>query len=515
MGKKKISKKATVGIIVTVFIVIALSVAAVVISAIKAHDNQDSKENAEETTASVSPADYSHEDNTEELQKYVNKQYAPVMITYRQLIRHDFYRGSENTDEYEQYEEYIDRRLFDEMQNYDEDGDIYYALYDFDSNGTPELFIGTKEESDYRLFDVFTYANGQIYKIADEFEGIEYFSYVVYPTGRVMLTSYEDGDPDAGETTGFYTFYKITGDSHTFDVDGSFRIDSSDSGNRYYECSASGKETEIDKDEFDSLYDDYAGEALRDFQYDCARIDLDWKLLKAEDEDDDAETEKTTVKKTEKATTEKTGKTTDEILDTTAKASALTRKEAKEKVLDYYNSNFSENGEYVIFDDEIYEDDIGYIFTVRLQSNDATKYTGANLLVGDAFVNKTTGELIVDTDQQTQQPQDNETTETPCNVKDGELLTVSGTISYESYEVNSGNRGTVMILNLAEPLKCVLNSDDGSFTDYECMVDSVQVNTDVQLSENERVQVTGTVMFANTAHHLRDIVLVDCQVINY
>ena len=189
----------------------------------------------------------------------------------------------------------------------------------------------------------------------------------------------------------------------------------------------------------------------------------------------------------------------------------LTMQEATQIVLNYFNSTSSEYGEYVVFDNETSEDDTGYNFIVRFQRKDAPPEASPNVLAADAFVNKTTGELLVDGVPVNSQ---NSPAGELLNITDGQQLTLTGTISHESYEINAINKGEAVILNLDAPISCVFNSGDGTYQNYESLLESVQLSVNEPLSENERIQVTGTVMFAHTGHHIREVVLIDCDVVN-
>ena len=196
--------------------------------------------------------------------------------------------------------------------------------------------------------------------------------------------------------------------------------------------------------------------------------------------------------------------------DESDRSDILTMQEATQIVLNYFNSTSSEYGEYVVFDNETSEDDTGYNFIVRLQRKDAPPGASPNVLVADAFVNKTTGELLVDGVPVSSQ---NSPAGEPLNITDGQQLTLTGTVSHESYEINAINKGEAVILNLDAPISCVFNSNDGTYQNYESLLESVQLSVNEPLSENERIQVTGTVMFAHTGHHIREVVLIDCDVI--
>lgn len=100
-------------------------------------------------------------------------------------------------------------------------------------------------------------------------------------------------------------------------------------------------------------------------------------------------------------------------------------------------------------------------------------------------------------------------------IKNGDILTFSGTLKSEYYEINTNNKGTVTILDLDNPIKCYLN--DGINYDGKTVfnIDSVQINaSDFKKYLGQHVTVKGEVMLAHTGHHRRDIVLMNSIVVN-
>ena len=413
MKNTKISEKVAIGVMICVCLVVLLTTLTVFLPSGKKENATDTAGKTQKTTVTeVSEPDESRMESKQEYRKYVDMEYAPVIISFRNLIGHNSYKDADGGDDYGQYNEYVDPSLLDELQTDEGDGAVYYALNDFDHNGTPELFIGTKEGSDYRLLDVFTYANGNIYKLMNEFEYIEYALYVVCPSGNVMLISGEDGGADGMSAVEFYTFYHITENGHSVDVVGSL-MKEGDTGYRY---SVSGNKTKLDNEEFESAYYEYAGESFRNFEYNCARLALDWQLLKDEDVSDVFEegkqefTENSEITSGKMEETEETEETWPEITqeessdpvitkqaetteEETQSGSVLSMAEAEQKVLEYYNADAPEGGAFVVFEDETREDEFGYTFIVRFQSDDLSE---PNVLVDAAYVDKATGVLRID-----------------------------------------------------------------------------------------------------------------------
>ncbi len=98
-------------------------------------------------------------------------------------------------------------------------------------------------------------------------------------------------------------------------------------------------------------------------------------------------------------------------------------------------------------------------------------------------------------------------------VENNMQLTLTGTITEEAYEINPQNKGEVFILNLDEPIKCVIYDEFMGYNGEEKNIDSVQINIfrgEYEYYKGETVTLTGSVIIAHTGHHLRDIVLEDC-----
>lgn len=99
-------------------------------------------------------------------------------------------------------------------------------------------------------------------------------------------------------------------------------------------------------------------------------------------------------------------------------------------------------------------------------------------------------------------------------IQNNDIVTLTGVLKTEDYEINSNNKGTVTILDLDNPIKCYLkdgNNYDGK-TEYN--IKSVQISSpDLKEYIGQNVTVKGKVMLAHTAHHRRDVVLLESEVI--
>ena len=97
----------------------------------------------------------------------------------------------------------------------------------------------------------------------------------------------------------------------------------------------------------------------------------------------------------------------------------------------------------------------------------------------------------------------------------GDTLVVNGTLIQEKYEINSSNKGTVVILNLTNPLKYRFYDDFSGYNGKEVTFDSVQIDVsqnEYEIFKDKKVIVSGKVMFAHTGHHLRQVVLSSCKI---
>lgn len=97
---------------------------------------------------------------------------------------------------------------------------------------------------------------------------------------------------------------------------------------------------------------------------------------------------------------------------------------------------------------------------------------------------------------------------------DNDILTVAGTVQERYYEINSLNEGVVYILELDEPITRKLYSVDLGYAGEAVEISEIQLNFSYEddfIRDNflgQHIQVTGSVMYAHTGHHLTDVVLV-------
>lgn len=101
---------------------------------------------------------------------------------------------------------------------------------------------------------------------------------------------------------------------------------------------------------------------------------------------------------------------------------------------------------------------------------------------------------------------------------DNSPLTVSGTLTEQSYEINSANKEVAYILELDEPVTKSLYSDDAGYAGESVEISEIQIqftDNDDYIQNNllgKHIQVSGSVMFANSGHHLTTILLTDVTV---
>lgn len=100
---------------------------------------------------------------------------------------------------------------------------------------------------------------------------------------------------------------------------------------------------------------------------------------------------------------------------------------------------------------------------------------------------------------------------------ENDILTVAGTLTEEYYEINSQNKGTVYILKLDTPIKKSLYSDWLGYSGESVEIDEIQISFlyhDDYIRSNllgKQIEVTGSVMYAHTGHHLTTILLMDAM----
>lgn len=104
----------------------------------------------------------------------------------------------------------------------------------------------------------------------------------------------------------------------------------------------------------------------------------------------------------------------------------------------------------------------------------------------------------------------NENPDKNITINGGDIVTFTGVLKLEDYEINSINKGTVYILDLDNPIKCYLNDGNNYDGKTEFNIDSVQINaSDFKKYLGQHINVKGKVMLATTGHHRRDVVLME------
>ena len=113
------------------------------------------------------------------------------------------------------------------------------------------------------------------------------------------------------------------------------------------------------------------------------------------------------------------------------------------------------------------------------------------------------------------EPQTEPETEAPeiNTICAGDCLELSGTVTVEDDNSSAGGVFQMYILNLDEQFSCYLLDNMNYDGTKVYVVDSVQISGEgLENRVGEHVTVSGNVMTAHTAHHLRDIVLTDIAV---
>lgn len=103
---------------------------------------------------------------------------------------------------------------------------------------------------------------------------------------------------------------------------------------------------------------------------------------------------------------------------------------------------------------------------------------------------------------------------------DNDILTVTGTLKEQNYEINSENYGVAYILELDVPIMKSLYSDMLGYSGENVEISEIQIQfslTDEYIQDNlvgKHLTVRGTVMYGHTGHHLTTILLIDSSVLN-
>jgi len=161
-------------------------------------------------TVSPSPEDLYHEedafdsDRPENLDLY--EMYSEVLIPYRELIDNNFFP---DMDPMEYFEWTVASKVNSFLVGSQDEIPIYYAFFDIDGNGIPELLIGSSLHRDHiAIFDVFTWHYGQVLYLFDYFLG-ERTHLFIHDNGVVAVVG------SGGAFTHGWSFYEISPDGHT------------------------------------------------------------------------------------------------------------------------------------------------------------------------------------------------------------------------------------------------------------------------------------------------------------
>ena len=128
-------------------------------------------------------------------EKIEKPDYSEVINQYVELKSNNFYRDKiavlGDMDDY--IKKYVSKLLVTHKTiNGDLSNDIWYSLYDIDKNGVDELIISDKNDGAGNIYDIFTYANGDIYSLHNELYG-SYSSYGGSWGERSKISLYKNG----------------------------------------------------------------------------------------------------------------------------------------------------------------------------------------------------------------------------------------------------------------------------------------------------------------------------------
>ena len=132
--------------------------------------------------------------------------YSEVFIPYQELINNEFFPNMDSMEFIEWVQASKINILLARSQN---EVPIYYAFFDIDGNGIPELLIGSGTHRDHiTIFDVFTWHNGQVLYLFDYFLG-ERTNLVIHDNGVIEILG------SGGAFTHGWSFYEISPDGYT------------------------------------------------------------------------------------------------------------------------------------------------------------------------------------------------------------------------------------------------------------------------------------------------------------
>ncbi|MGN0441162.1 MAG: DUF4431 domain-containing protein [Acutalibacteraceae bacterium] len=149
-------------------------------------------------------------------------------------------------------------------------------------------------------------------------------------------------------------------------------------------------------------------------------------------------------------------------------------------------------------------------YDYALDEYDVNTYTSGQII--DVLEEKIGGENA----HELKEPIDMEDKVQMINAND--LLSFSGILTSEYYEINSNNKGNVAILDLDSPFKCYVYDEwmsNNGWSSYdgktEFYIDSVQINglSNPQNYYGKNITVSGSVCLAHNGHHRRTIMLQD------
>lgn len=146
---------------------------------------------------------------------------------------------------------------------------VYYALYDIDGNGTPELLIGAKRGEDIMdIYDLFTYANGTIHRFSTDIQinDIGYRTFLNINTKHNTIII----DGSGGASYHQWDFYRYGADGHTPQLLDTIVFDDW----VYYR--GANEDTVLNEVEVAELWDTYTGYV---FAQDSSDITFDWQLI--------------------------------------------------------------------------------------------------------------------------------------------------------------------------------------------------------------------------------------------
>lgn len=217
--------------------------------------------------------------------------YGKVIGQYKEAVKNNYYSDLVGEEAEKAMGKYVTLEALASAQDEKTDGKFYYALYDVDKNGVPELFISTKDNEGYILHNIISKSDKGVYPLFGEYFGMT----DNWACSNGTFVSYT-----SDETTKTWTFRKFDDNGEKLIISDTLKIENyPDEENIRYtllnynpadeESCAKAEQsgnyaTDIGEEKFMQLFEKYTGgvpesDPLADI-HDTSDISYDWKEIK-------------------------------------------------------------------------------------------------------------------------------------------------------------------------------------------------------------------------------------------